>query len=67
MIKSNALEVDAACRKHGSEKTFWLENLIRRECLGDLTVDGRPKLKLTLKKWCNGGEWILLAQQRDYV
>jgi hypothetical protein len=56
--------MDGICNTHGEgEKSppgFYLENLKRRDRLGNLIVHRRIILKSILNKWCDGVDWIYL-------
>jgi hypothetical protein len=44
---------------------FWSEDMMERDILEDLDVDGRMILKWLFNKWDGGGkDWIALTQDR---
>ena len=46
-------------------KWFWCGNMIERDYLEDLDVDGRIILKWALKKLHRGAEWSDMVQDRN--
>jgi hypothetical protein len=45
---------------------LWSEDMMERDILEDLDVDGRMILKWIFNKWDGGGkEWIALTQDRE--
>jgi hypothetical protein len=44
---------------------FWWEDLMEKEQLEDLSLDGRIILRLAFKKWDGGVDWIDLSQDKD--
>jgi hypothetical protein len=54
-----------ACREMRCAYKIFMEYLREQDYFEDVEKDGRIILKLILKKWCEGVDWIQLAQDRN--